>query len=101
LFSWLKAVQLKINIFACRLFLNCVPTKDNLVRRHIIALTDHNCSDGCELLKDMEHLFVKCEFYDRLWSLVSGWLGFSTATHGNLFVRLVQFGGLGGYSNNV
>jgi len=33
--SWLKAIMLKINIFASRLFLNIIPTKDNLFRRQI------------------------------------------------------------------
>lgn len=94
---WLKAVQLKINIFACRLFLTRVLTKDNFVRQHIIVLTNHNYSPDCGLLEDMEHLFVKCDFYDRLWSLVSGWLGLSTTTHGNLWIHLVQFGELGGF----
>lgn len=92
-------VRLKINIFVCHMFLNRVPTKYNFVRRHIIALTYHNCSDGCGLLEDMDHLFVKCHFYDRFWSLVSGWLGLSTTTHSNLLVHLVQFGGLGDIRN--
>lgn len=49
----------------------------------------------------MDHLFVKSNFYGRLWSLISGCLGFSTTTNGSLMKHLLQFGSLGGYSKNV
>jgi len=90
------SIPLKINIFAWKLFLNRVPIKDNLVRRHIIALTDHKISAGCGLLENKYNLFVICYFYGRLWSLVSCWLGFSTTTHGNLLVQYyITISGLG------
>lgn len=81
---WLKAVLLKVNFFAWRLFLDRVPTKNNLVRRHIIALTNQICSAVYGFLEDRDHLFVKCKFFGRLSNFVSGWLWFSKAAHGSL-----------------
>jgi len=38
--------------------------------------------------------------FDSLWFMTSGWLGISTAFHGNIQDYLLQFGGLGGFSKN-
>lgn len=39
--------------------------------------------------EDSDHLFFKCDFYGTLWSLVSGWLGFSTVFQGHLRYHIV------------
>ena len=80
---------------------NCIPTIVNLALRHIIDIYDQSCSADCRYIEDRDHLFVKCDFYGRIWSLVVSWLGFSTAPHKFLHDHLVQFGGLRGYSKNV
>jgi len=56
-------------------------------------LNDQGCSIGCGLMEDLDHLFVKYDFYGRLRYLVASWLGFSTTTHDNLhgYLRKVQF----------
>jgi len=46
----------------------------------------------CGLLDDMDHLFVKSNFYGRLWSLIYDCIGFSTTTHSSLMEHLLQFG---------
>jgi hypothetical protein len=38
---WHKQVPVKVSLLAWRLFRNSLPTKDNLVRRHIIAPNAH------------------------------------------------------------
>jgi len=58
----IKVVPLKTFIFAWRLILNHVPTKNNLVQRRILALNDQNCSANCGMNEDKDHLFVKCDF---------------------------------------
>jgi len=60
---WVKAVLLKVNIFIWCLFLNQIPTKNNLVRRHIFANNDAQCSSDCGYLEDQDHLFFQCNFY--------------------------------------
>jgi len=64
---WLKEVPLKFNIFIWCLFFNLIPTKDNLAIHCTIHLNNQGCLVGCGLMDDMNHLFVKCDFYDRLW----------------------------------
>ena len=45
-----------------------------------------------------DNLFVRCEFFEKLWLLVVSWFGFSTTTHDTLKNHLIQFGGLSGFS---
>jgi len=94
---WIKAVQLKVNILIWRLFLYQIPTNDNLFRRHILAIVDMQCSSDYGCSDDRKHLFSYCNFFGQFWSQISGWLGFSTAHHGNLVDHLYQFGGVGGF----
>jgi len=49
----------------------------------------------------MDHLFVRCHFYGRIWCLVSRWLGFSTTIQGTLLDYLTQFSGLGSHSLSI
>jgi hypothetical protein len=46
-FLWLKAIPLKVNLFVWRLFLNRLPTKDNLFRRKAIDATKLPCEAMC------------------------------------------------------
>jgi len=39
-FWWLKAVPLKVLIFAWRLFLNRIPTSDKLFQRRVLLASD-------------------------------------------------------------
>jgi len=82
------------------LHLKRIPTKDNLFRRHILAATNILCSNDCGCLEVIDHLFLQCDFVGRLWSLISGWLGFGTTHHSNILDHLLQFGGLGGFFKN-
>jgi len=77
-FLWLKAVPLKVNLFVWRLFMNRLPTKDNLYRRQAI----------------------RCDVYGRIWLLVSKWLGIDSVFNGNISTHSYQFRGLGGFSKN-
>ncbi|GAU37503.1 hypothetical protein TSUD_275550 [Trifolium subterraneum] len=44
---WHKQVPLKVSVAAWGLLRNRLPTKDNLVRRHIISQGAHLCMAGC------------------------------------------------------
>ena len=59
---WLKAVPLKVNIFAWRLFLNRLATKDNLCRRRVLKASQNSYSALCGGMEDMDHLFFKCDY---------------------------------------
>lgn len=56
---------------------------------------------GCGMNGDINHLSITCDFYGRIWSVVSRWIGFSTATQEALMDHLFQFGSLGGFSKHA
>jgi len=55
--------------------INLLPTKDNLYRRNILANTDILRSFSCDIVKNQEHLFFQCNYYDQLWHLTTWLLG--------------------------
>jgi hypothetical protein len=99
-FLWLKAVPLKVNLFVWRLFLNRLPTKDNLFRRGAIDAAQLSCAALCGDLEDRDHLFFRCGVYGRIWLLISKWLGFESAFNATPSTHAYQFCGLGDFSKN-
>jgi len=77
---------------------NHVPTEDNLVRRMVLSLNDQMCTGVCGMNENMNHLFMRYDFYGKHWTSVSTWLSFSIVAHGTSMDHLIQFGGLGGFS---
>jgi len=55
------------------LMCNRLPIKDNLFKRDIISFNDCLCSSGCGMSEDMDHLFLRYNFFNSLWSLVAKW----------------------------
>jgi len=74
---WHKQAPLKVSLFAWRLFRNTLPTKDNLVRRHVLHLADNVCVGGCGSQETANHLFFDCRTFSSIWSYVFQWLDIS------------------------
>jgi len=91
---WIKTISLKVNIFIWCLLLNRMPTKDNLFGRHILSTNDIYCSAACGCIEDRDHLFFQCSVYRSLWNFFQ-----CSAPQGKLLDNLIQFEGLGGFSN--
>ena len=87
--------------FAWRLFLDQIPTRDNLFHRRVLLTSDQGCVANCGSNEDREHLFFTCSFFGDLWKLVVGWLGISTVLHCQFFDQLHQFDGLRGFSKKT
>jgi len=49
--------------------------------------------------EDRNHLFVKCDFFSRLWSLVANWIGLVLVGHDLFDEHQMQFGALGGFAH--
>ena len=81
-------------IFAWRLFLNQVPTKDKLLEQCVLAHNDQGCVVSSGANDNKDHLFINCALFGGLWSLIAGWLDFPMAFLGSLVNHLHQFGGL-------
>ena len=83
------------------LLLYQVQTRDNLIWWYVLSPNDQSCTGGGVLNEDKDHLCVYCDFYGKLWSVISYCLGVLTTTQRNLWDYLTQFCGLGGFSKNV
>nr|GEU99078.1 hypothetical protein [Tanacetum cinerariifolium] len=69
---WIKCIPIKVNVFACKLSLNCLPTRANLLSRNI-SVTDVSCP-LCEYnLEDVSHLFFGCSMAKDIQNLVCRW----------------------------
>jgi len=72
---WHKLVPSKVSLFAWRLLQDRIPTKSNLVRRHILQPNDNLRVGGCCDTETSYHLFIGCALFGNVWNLVCQWLG--------------------------
>jgi len=93
-------VPLKVNIFVWRL-LNRILTKENLFRREVTQHNDLRCSSGCDMDKDVDHLFFQCGFCGRFWSLIYLWLSFDSVIPGTLAYHFWYFTSIASFSKNI
>jgi hypothetical protein len=78
-------------VLAWRLFRNRLPTKDNLVRRNIIAHGSVFCVTGCGGVETTQHLFLSCPVLAPLWNLIQTWISIFSADPFLLRDHFVQF----------
>jgi len=98
---WNNEVPLKVNLFAWRLLRNRLPTTDNLIRRHILHHNAQLCVGGCGIMEDINHLFLSCDFFGKIWIGISNWLGFTTVHPKHVADHFLQFENLGGFPKNI
>jgi len=88
---------------------NRLPTKDNLVRQHVLHLADNVCVGGCGSQETANHLLFGCHTFSSIWSLIFQWHGisfvapfsardhfFSSGTFQGYRVRYIRFFNLSG-----
>ncbi|GAU46970.1 hypothetical protein TSUD_143120 [Trifolium subterraneum] len=81
----------KVSILAWRLLRDKLLTKENLVARGIITPDAQYCVSGCGGVESAQHLFLSCQVFSSLWSVVRFWIGFLSADAHHLSDHLVQF----------
>lgn len=72
---WHKSIPSKVSLFAWRLLRNRLLTKDNLVQRRALLISDAICVSDCGQTETAIHLFFGCNTFSVLWSHVLQWLG--------------------------
>lgn len=94
---WKSPAPSKVVVFSWQLLLNRIPTKDNLLRRRILAPVSLGRCEFCDQVGETAaHLFLHCEWMFKVWSKVGGWLGINFITPQSLFQHLsVGMGRLG------
>jgi len=93
---WQKHIPSKVFVLVWRLLRNRLPTKDNLVRRQVIPITDTVCITGCGGLETSAHLFLHCDIFSSLWHHVWRWLHISSVSPGNIRQHFIQFTSMAG-----
>jgi len=71
------------------------------MKRHILAANEHGCMMNCGDIEDVNHLYVNCDFFGRIWYFISNWLGFYTTINDGLEEHITHFGSLEGFSHKV
>jgi len=84
--------KFKVSLFAWRLFHNRLPTKNDLVRRHILHIDDNLCVGGCGSLEIADHLHFSCDPFGSVWSAVLQWLHLSFVAPAGSKYHFLQFG---------
>jgi len=67
---WHKLVPSKVSLFAWWLLQDRIPTRSNLVSRHVILPDDNLCVDGCGDMETADHLFIGCNLFESVWYLI-------------------------------
>lgn len=88
---WQRQVPLKVSIFAWRPFRDRLPRKANLVAGGIIPPDAYYCMTGCGGVESARHLFISCDTFGSLWTLVRSWISFSLADPHHLSYHFIQF----------
>jgi len=94
---WHKLVPTKVSLFAWRLLQYRIPTKSNLVRRHVLQPIDNLYVTGCGSSETPDHLFVGCDLVGSVWYSVCQWIGVPCVFPGsvtNHFFQLTHLAGL-------
>ena len=93
---WQKHISSKVSVLVRWLLRNRLPTKDNLVRRQVIPITDTGCITGCGGLETSAHLFLHYDIFSSLWHHVWRWLHISSVSPGNIRQHFIQFTSMAG-----
>jgi len=93
---WHRHIPAKVSLFVWRLLRNRLPTRDNLLRQHILHSNDFVCAVGCGVLETTRRLFLECGTSNILWPRVWNWVGFSPVPPCELRDHQFQFSYMAG-----
>jgi len=94
---WHKEISLKGSLFAWYLLHNRILTTYNLVLQPNLQLS----ASGCSNQEDVDHPFLSCEFFGKIWIGISSWLGISTVHLAHVIDHVMQFISLCGFLKNI
>ena len=88
---WHKLVPTKVSLFAWLLLQDRIPTRSNLVRRHVLQPIDNVCVGGCGSSETAGHLFIGFEVFGSVWYSVCHWIGIPCVFPGTVSDHYFQF----------
>ncbi|XP_058784329.1 uncharacterized protein LOC131659110 [Vicia villosa] len=73
---WQLPVPLKFKIFAWRLLISRLPSKDLLLRRGVAMNATNDCCEFCRIQpENLNHLFFACNVSKLMWRQIFVWMG--------------------------
>jgi len=88
---WHKLVLSKVSLFAWRLLQDRIPTRSNLMRRHVLQPNDNLCVGGCGNFETANHLFIGWNLFGSVWYLIYHWLDISFVCPALINDHFIQF----------
>jgi hypothetical protein len=82
---WKSLGSSKIIAFAWQLLLDKIPSRNNLLRRHILLPADDRCVWCGSESEIVMHLFIYCDIARKIWTEVVSWLRLDISLPQNLF----------------
>lgn len=92
--AWNRLVPLKVSVFVWRLLQNKLPTRDSLIKRGILDVSQNSCPFGCGKEENANHIFFECLIAMVAWSEILRWLSLSSVFHNSIVLHFHQFAGL-------
>lgn len=96
---WTRKLPIRL-VSSWRLLRSCIPMMDNLIR-WVLQPNVNLCVGGCGKSEDIDHLFLFCGFFEKIWYDIFCWPCFTTVHHVRIADHLLQFENLGGFSKNI
>lgn len=85
---WKSPAPSKVIAFSWKLFLNRIPTRDNLRLRNVLLVDAPTFCALCEREEESaHHLFLHCEVAREVWLEVMRWFGCSFPIPPNFFIH--------------
>ncbi|CAJ2663529.1 unnamed protein product [Trifolium pratense] len=75
---WKSGVRSMVSAIAWQLFLDRIPTRDNLRLRGVIRPEEERCPVCTAEVETSQHLFLHCRFAAGIWYKLTRWLGVVT-----------------------
>jgi hypothetical protein len=92
---WKSGVPSKVSAMVWQLFLDRIPTRDNLYHRGVIGNGDIWCPLCVGAAETSSHLFLHCQLAAGVWFAVTCWLGVVTVLPPNVMVSYAMLVGFG------
>ncbi|XP_058761309.1 uncharacterized protein LOC131634688 [Vicia villosa] len=84
---WDLKLPPKIKVFTWRLFIDRLPTRDNLLKRGVTSVVCPNCVMCGSSLESSSHIFFFCQEVKAVWNYVFTWLGIAEEISVEDFLR--------------
>lgn len=64
------------------------------MRGQVLQPDNNLCVSGCGFSETVDHLFVACNLFGRVWSLICNWLRISFVSPGSITSHFTQLAGM-------